>query len=317
MRLEGVSVTYEGAAGERNRALDDVTLSLEGGVTGLMGQTGSGKSTLLDVLAGVLPPDSGQLLVDGADALRGPGARALAASVGLVFQIPERQFFEATVEREVSFGLLARGMGAAKARERAGSALALMGLSLDELGHRSPFALSGGQQRRVAIASVLALRPALLLLDEPTAGLDPKERVRFRNLIAGLARDKIVLLSTHIVSDVEHIADEILVMRAGAVVLSGPPAELVAKAEGRVWEAVVPAERAEALEAALTVGNVRHLEGGRALLRYVADEPRVPGSAPAEPTLEDLYLYVFRDGAAGAGSPRAARGTHFKEGRHA
>lgn len=101
MRLEGASVTYEGAAGERSRALDDVTLSLDGGVTGLMGQTGSGKSTLLEVLAGVLPPDSGRLLVDGADALRGPGARRLAASVGLVFQIPERQFFESTVEREV------------------------------------------------------------------------------------------------------------------------------------------------------------------------------------------------------------------------
>lgn len=108
----------------------------------------------------------------------------------------------------------------------------------------------------------------------------------------------------------EHYADVLRYCRRHA------PAGLVAEAEGRVWEAVVPAERAEVLEAALTVGNVRHLEGGRALLRYVADEPRVPGSAPAEPTLEDLYLYVFRDGA-GAGSPRAARGAHFKEGRHA
>ena len=107
------------------------------------------------------------------------------------------------------------------------------------------------------------------MLDEPTAGLDPKERVRFRNLIAGLARDKIVLLSTHIVSDVEHIADEILVMCAGAVVLSGPPAELVSEAEGRVWEAVVPAERADALEGRLTTSNVRYLDGGHALVRYV------------------------------------------------
>ena len=172
-------------------------------------------------------------------------------------------------------------------------------------------------RQRLGIAQAVLNDPEVLVLDEPTAGLDPKERVRFRNIIAGFARDKIVLLSTHIVSDVEHIADEILVMRAGSVVLSGPPAGLVAEAEGRVWEAVVPAERAEALEAALTVGNVRHLEGGRALLRYVADGPRVPGSAPAEPTLEDLYLYVFRDGAAGATSPRAARGSHFKEGRHA
>ena len=106
-------------------------------------------------------------------------------------------------------------------------------------------------------------------------------------------------------------------MRAGSVVLSGRPEELVSQAEGRVWEAVVPAGRAEALEAALTVGNVRHAEGGHVLLRYVADEPQVPGSAPVEPTLEDLYLYLFRDGAAaGAGAPRASCGAHFKEDRH-
>lgn len=231
MRLEGVSVTYEGAAGERNRALDDVTLSLEGGVTGLMGQTGSGKSTLLDVLAGVLPPDSGQLLVDGADALRGPGARALAASVGLVFQIPERQFFEATVEREVSFGLLARGMGAAKARERAGSALALMGLSLDELGHRSPFALSGGQQRRVAIASVLALRPALLLLDEPTAGLDPRARSACLAAVRAAAEDgATVVVASHDANALAAVADRVVALEAGRVTLDGPMRALLGDA---------------------------------------------------------------------------------------
>ena len=231
MRLEGVSVTYEGAAGERNRALDDVTLSLEGGVTGLMGQTGSGKSTLLDVLAGVLPPDSGQLLVNGADARRGPGARALAASVGLVFQIPERQFFEATVEREVSFGLLARGMGAAKARERAGSALALMGLSLDELGHRSPFALSGGQQRRVAIASVLALRPALLLLDEPTAGLDPRARSACLAAVRAAAEDgATVVVASHDANALAAVADRVVALEAGRVTLDGPMRALLGDA---------------------------------------------------------------------------------------
>ena len=208
-----------------------------------------------------------------------------------------------------------KGLGRRDARDRSLALLERVGLGGEE--RRRIRTFSGGMRQRLGIAQAVLNDPEVLVLDEPTAGLDPKERVRFRNLIAGLARDKIVLLSTHIVSDVEHIADEILVMRAGSVVLSGRPAELVAEAEGRVWEAVVPAERAEALEATLTVGNVRNLEGGRALLRYVADEPKVPGSAPAEPTLEDLYLYVFRDGGAGAGSPRAARGSHFKEGRHA
>ena len=231
MRLEGVSVTYEGAAGERNRALDDVTLSLDGGVTGLMGQTGSGKSTLLDVIAGVLPPDAGRLLVDGADALRGPGARALAASVGLVFQIPERQFFEATVEREVSFGLLARGMGGREAHERAGEALALMGLSLDELGLRSPFALSGGQQRRVAIASVLALRPALLLLDEPTAGLDPRARAACLAAVRAAAEDgATVVMASHDANALAAVADRVVALEAGRVTLDGPMRALLGDA---------------------------------------------------------------------------------------
>ena len=157
--------------------------------------------------------------------------------------------------------------------------------------------------------------PEVLVLDEPTAGLDPKERVRFRNLIAGFAQDKIVLLSTHIVSDVEYIADEILMMRAGSVVLSGAPSELVAEAKGRVWEAVVPAGQAEALEARLCASNVHYLGPDRALVRYVADQPQVAGSAPADPTLEDLYLYVFRD-AAPAARPRERRGAHMKEERH-
>ena len=117
--LEGASLCYETSPGERTRALEDVSLEFAGGVTGVMGETGSGKSTLLEVLAGALVPDAGCLLVDGADASRGQGAHRLASSVGLVFQIPERQFFEATVEKELTFGLLARGHGAREARERA------------------------------------------------------------------------------------------------------------------------------------------------------------------------------------------------------
>lgn len=231
MRLEGASVTYEGAAGERSRALDDITLSLDGGVTGLMGQTGSGKSTLLEVLAGVLPPDSGRLLVDGADALRGPGARRLAASVGLVFQIPERQFFESTVEREVCFGLLARGAGAREARERAAGALALMGLDLDEVGRRSPFALSGGQQRRVAIASVLALRPALLLLDEPTAGLDPRARAACLAAVRAAAEGgATVVVASHDANALAVVADRVVALEAGSVTLDGPMRALLGDA---------------------------------------------------------------------------------------
>ncbi len=293
-------------------AVDRVSATLAPGVYGLLGANGAGKTTLMRMVCGVLRPTSGEVRYDGSPVARmGDEYRALLGYLPQDFGY----YPEFTALDFMEYMAALKGLGRRDARDRSLALLERVGLAGEE--RRRIRTFSGGMRQRLGIAQAVLNDPEVLVLDEPTAGLDPKERVRFRNLIAGFARDKIVLLSTHIVSDVEHIADEILVMRAGSVVLSGRPEELVSKAEGRVWEAVVPAERAEALEAALTVGNVRHLEGGRALLRYVADEPGVPGSAPAEPTLEDLYLYVFRDGAAGAGSPRAARGAHFKEGRHA
>lgn len=293
-------------------AADRVSATLGPGVYGLLGANGAGKTTLMRMVCGVLRPTSGEVRYDGA-----PVARMGDAYRALLGYLPQDfgYYPEFTALDFMEYMAALKGLGRRDARDRSLALLERVGLGGEE--RRRIRTFSGGMRQRLGIAQAVLNDPEVLVLDEPTAGLDPKERVRFRNLIAGFARDKIVLLSTHIVSDVEHIADEILVMRAGSVVLSGPPAELVAEAEGRVWEAAVPAERAEALEAALTVGNVRHAEGGHVLLRYVADEPRVPGSAPVEPTLEDLYLYLFRDGAAaGAGAPRASRGTHFKEDRH-
>lgn len=229
--LERASLCYETSPGERTRALEDVSLEFAGGVTGVMGETGSGKSTLLEVLAGALVPDAGCLLVDGADASRGQGANRLASSVGLVFQIPERQFFETTVEKELTFGLLARGHGAREAHERAREALGLMGLSLDELGARSPFALSGGQQRRVAIASVLALRPRLLLLDEPTAGLDPRARAACLDAIrAAASSGATVVLASHDANALAAVAERVVVLEEGRVTLDGPVRELLGNA---------------------------------------------------------------------------------------
>lgn len=231
LTLEGICLAFEGAAGERVRALDDVSLEVSGGVTGLMGQTGSGKTTLLEVMAGVARPDAGRVLVDGRDASRGAGARALAASVGLVFQIPERQFFEPTVAEEVTFGLRARGVPGAEARERAAHALALMGLSLEGLGGRSPLALSGGQQRRVAVASVLATRPGLLLLDEPTAGLDPRAREACLSAVREAAREgATVVMASHDANALASVADRVVCLGSGRVTLDGPARDLLGDA---------------------------------------------------------------------------------------
>lgn len=229
--LADVSLAFEGPLGEKTVALDGVSLELAGGVCGVMGQTGSGKTTLLEVMAGALVPDAGRVLADGEDIARGRGARSLASAVGLVFQLPERQFFEATVEREVTFGLLARGVRPAEARERAERALAVMGLSLEELGARSPFSLSGGQQRRVAIASVLALRPSLLLLDEPTAGLDPRARSACLDAVSAAARaGATVVMASHDANALAAVADRVVALEGGRVVLDGPVRELLGDA---------------------------------------------------------------------------------------
>lgn len=252
LTLERASFAYEGPRGEKNPALVDVSLEVAGGVLGLMGQTGSGKTTLLELMAGAIVPDSGRVLMDGVDVAgaarsRGgahAGARAggrahggtapgpFESAVGLVFQLPERQFFETTVEGELTFALRARGASAREAREHAVEALAVMGLDLDELGGRSPFSLSGGQQRRVAIASVLAARPALLLLDEPTAGLDPRSRRACLDAVRAASESgAAVVVASHDANALVEVADRMAVLEKGRVTLDGPARELLGDAE--------------------------------------------------------------------------------------
>ena len=254
LTLEDIRLAFEGAGGERVTALDGVSLEVSGGVTGLMGQTGSGKTTLLEVMAGATGPEAGRVLDERADASRGAGARALASSVGLVSQIPERQFFEPTVEGEVMFGLRARGVPEPEARERAARALSLMGVSLVELGSRSPFSLSGGQQRRVAVASVLALRPPLLLLDEPTAGLDPRARRACLSAVRAAAEEgATVVMASHDANALASVADRVVCLDAGRVALDGPARELLGEAplmRGHGLEAACAARAASALRRA-------------------------------------------------------------------
>ena len=153
-------------------------------------------------------------------------------------------------------------------------------------------ALSFGQKKRVTIASVLVQDPELIILDEPTAGLDPKERVRFRNLLSEYAGDKIVILSTHIVSDIEAIADEVLLMKKGKLVLQGTVPELIHKANGKVWELSVSPQEARQWQTKTTVANLRH-EGKEIILRIISDNMPSERAVPCEATLEDLYLFYF------------------------
>lgn len=286
-------------------AVDRVSAALGPGVYGLLGANGAGKTTLMRMTCGVLSPTSGEVMFDGVPIERAGGAyRAVLGYLPQDFGY----YPEFTALDFMEYMAALKGIGRRAARERSLELLDAVGLAGEE--RRRIRTFSGGMKQRLGIAQAVLNDPKVIVLDEPTAGLDPKERVRFRNLIASFAQDKVVLLSTHIVSDVESIADRIFVMRAGAFVMEGTPAELIGMAEGKVWEAEVEGAGVDELSARLSVSRARYLHDGVAVVRYVSDKPEIPGSASVAPALEDLYLYVFRDAASaseGAASKKGGR----------
>lgn len=287
-------------------AVDRVSAALGPGVYGLLGANGAGKTTLMRMTCGVLSPTSGEVMFDGVPIERAGGAyRAVLGYLPQDFGY----YPEFTALDFMEYMAALKGIGRRAARERSLELLDAVGLAGEE--RRRIRTFSGGMKQRLGIAQAVLNDPKVLVLDEPTAGLDPKERVRFRNLIASFAQDKVVLLSTHIVSDVESIADRIFVMRAGAFVMEGTPAELVGMAEGKVWEAEVEGAGVDALSARLSVSRARYLHDGVAVVRYVSEKPEIPGSASVAPALEDLYLYVFRDDASASEDIASKKG-----GRH-
>lgn len=184
-----------------------------------------------------------------------------------------------------------KGIPRDRAKKRAEELLEVAGLS--EVAAKKIKTFSGGMKQRVGIAQALLNHPKLLILDEPTAGLDPKERVRFRNLISDYAAGRIVILSTHIVSDIEAIADEVLLMKKGKLVSQGTVSELTKEAEGKVWELTVSPAEAKSWQERAAVANLRH-EGEQVVLRILSDEKPAEGAVPCEAGLEDLYLYSMQ-----------------------
>ncbi len=220
---------YNKGSAQARRALDDVSFVLhEGEFVGLIGHTGSGKSTLVQHLNALLKPDSGTIYYGGADIfVKEYDRKALRGKVGLVFQYPEYQLFEETVLSEVSYGPRNMGMDKDEAELAAYAAIKRVGLE-DECFDQSPFDLSGGQKRRVAIASVLAMKPEILVLDEPTAGLDPAGREELLGMISELKEKEgmTIVLVSHSMDDVAETADRILVMDKGKIMYDAAPAEV-------------------------------------------------------------------------------------------
>ena len=230
LRVEHLTHVYNEGMPYETAALQDVTFSVkEGSFVGIIGHTGSGKSTLVQHLNGLLKPGSGAVFLDGAEiTAEGVKMRDVREKIGLVFQYPEYQLFEETVEKDVAFGPLNLGWSEEAVRKSVREALELVGLSYEEIKDRSPFELSGGQKRRVAIAGVLAMKPKVIILDEPTAGLDPKARQDILHMVEKIQRmaGTTILLVSHNMGDIARLADQVLVMDRGTVCLDGSPQEV-------------------------------------------------------------------------------------------
>ena len=230
IQVEHLTHTYMTDSPFAATALEDVSLTIEDGeLIGLLGHTGSGKTTLVQHLNGLLKPTSGRVVVDGLDITeKGVSLLEVRRRVGLVFQYPEYQLFEETVAKDVAFGPKNLGLSEQEVDERVRYALQEVGLVYDEIAERSPFELSGGQMRRVAIAGVLAMRPKTLILDEPTAGLDPAGRRSILGMIRELhaAGGLTVVMVSHNMDDISSLATRLVVMSRGRMVLTGTPREV-------------------------------------------------------------------------------------------
>ena len=269
-------------------AAADVSLTLTAGVWGLLGANGAGKTTLMRMLAGILRPTEGQILCDGVEI----GALGAAYREKLGYLPQEFGFYpEFTVQDYLEYMAALKGLPRAEAARQIDALLERV--SLAEVRRKKIVKLSGGMKRRVGIAQALLNDPEILILDEPTAGLDPGERVRFRNLLSEFAQERIVLISTHIVSDVEYIAAENAVMKDGKIIAVDTTEGLVQQIEGKVWQGSAPAEELPRWEHCLQVVNLRNETDGTVALRYLAEAAQLPGSTPVPPRLEDLYLWLF------------------------
>lgn len=235
IKVEHLTHIYDKGMPTESVALDDISFTADDGqLIGIIGHTGSGKSTLLQHLNGLLKPDSGSVIVGGVDITK-PGISMveIRKRIGLVFQYPEYQLFEETVAKDVAFGPKNLGLSQDEIEERVKEAIELVGLDYEKIKDRSPFELSGGQKRRVAIAGVVAMRPEVLILDEPTAGLDPKAHKDVLAMVEEVHRrtGNITIFVSHNMADIARLADKVVVINSGLMVAEGSPREVFSMKE--------------------------------------------------------------------------------------
>ena len=269
-------------------AVDDVSLHIAPGVWGLLGANGAGKTTLMRMIAGIMKPSAGKILYDGI-----PISHLKEKYRDVFGYLPQEFGFypEFTVKDYLEYVSVLKGLNTKESKRKINELMEQ--LTLSHVRNKKIAKLSGGMKRRVGIAQALLNDPEVLILDEPTSGLDPGERVRFRNLLSEFAHDRIVLISTHIVPDVEYIATQNAVMKDGRLLAKGTTEELVKMIDGKVWTALIPMDCLPEYEHKLQIVNLRNEENNQISIRYLAEEPYTDNSQPATPHLEDLYLWMF------------------------
>ena len=268
-------------------ALQQIDLTLGSGVYGLLGPNGAGKTTLMRIMTDLLAPSTGRVLLDGQDiAVMGAAFRKKLGYLPQDFGV----YPNFTAEQFLLYIARLKGLSKFDAKRQTDNLLRMVGL--EDKKQKKLKGFSGGQRQRVGIAQALLGNPEILVLDEPTAGLDPEERIRFRGIISELSQQKLVLLSTHIVSDLEAVANEIILLRKGVVLSMQKPASLLEQLNGQVWLVTVPAVDEAALTKQYTCSNVMHTDG-KSVIRLLSESVPRPDAVPTAPNMEDLYLYYF------------------------
>lgn len=268
-------------------ALQQIDLTLGSGVYGLLGPNGAGKTTLMRIMTDLLAPSTGRVLLDGQDiAVMGAAFRKKLGYLPQDFGV----YPNFTAEQFLLYIARLKGLSKFDAKRQTDNLLRMVGL--EDKKQKKLKGFSGGQRQRVGIAQALLGDPEILVLDEPTAGLDPEERIRFRGIISDLSQQKLVLLSTHIVSDLEAVANEIILLRKGVVLSMQKPASLLEQLNGQVWLVTVPAVDEAALTKQYTCSNVMHTDG-KSVIRLLSESVPRPDAVPTAPNMEDLYLYYF------------------------
>ena len=268
-------------------AVDNLNITLTNGVYGLLGANGAGKTTLMRLLCNIQNPTSGKILLNGKNIVGlGERYRKLLGYLPQHFgYYPDFSAFDFLL-----YVSALKGLDEKAARKKSKELLEAVDLSRESKHKIKTF--SGGMKQRLGIAQAMLNDPHILILDEPTAGLDPEERIRFRGIISDLSQQKLVLLSTHIVSDLEAVANEIILLRKGVVLEMQKPASLLEHLNGQVWLVTVPAADEAALTKQYVCSNVMHTDG-KSVIRLLSESAPRPDAVPTAPNMEDLYLYYF------------------------